>query len=128
MLERLRGLIPRRIEASEPGGLPFSALYPSRPAQLLAQRSYSPIRSVPASTSSQVLADANPSRRSLTIVNDSSANLYLALGPVASSAGYSILLGPSQTGVLEDPDVYQGVVAGVWSAAAGAARITETTR
>ncbi len=128
MLERLRTILaPRRLEPAEPGGLPWSDLYPDRPARLLAQRSYTPIRSIAAATGSQLLAAANPSRRSLTIVNDSTADLYIALGPVASLAGFTVHLGPAQTAVLEDPDVYQGDVAGVWSAAAGAARITEVS-
>jgi hypothetical protein len=123
----LRGLFaPRARPSAEPGGMPFAALYPTLPGELRT-RSYQSLRSVPASTSTVILAPANPARRSLAIVNDSSADLYIAEGPIASSSSYSLHLSPGQTGVLEDPDVYQGDVAGVWTAAAGAARVTEST-
>lgn len=128
MLER--ALQPRRSpDPAEPAGLAWGALYPTLPATGLDQRSYDRHGTVVATTSSTVLAVANPARASLGILNASAtATLYVSLGPVATTSEYLFALAPGQAMALEDPDVYQGIVAGVWSAAAGSALVTETTR
>lgn len=115
--------------APEPvgGGLPWSDLYPDRRGTGLVARSYAPPRSVPASTSPVPLALANAARVSLTIVNDSTATLYVGLGAGVSSVSYQARLAAGQSLVLEPPGTYQGDVVGVWDAVNGSARITETT-
>lgn len=118
-------LVPPPLESA--GGIPFTDLYPGRPGTGLRQRSYPPVRSVAAAMSSVPIADANPARRSLSIVNDSTADLYLAHGPLASASGYTVKLGPGATYALEEPGIYQGELAGAWSAINGSARITEGT-
>jgi hypothetical protein len=118
-------LVPPPIESA--GGIPFSDLYPSRGGTGLRQRSYAPVRSVASSTNSVAIADANPARRSLSIVNDSTADLYLSHGPLASPSGYTVKLGPGATYALEEPGIYRGELAGAWSAVNGSARVTEGT-
>jgi hypothetical protein len=121
----LRAIAPPPPEPTA-GGLPWSDVYPTRGGVGLRQRTYQPLRSIAASTSSVQLAAANAARRSLVIYNDSTADLYLAHGPAASTSGYTYKLAGGATYVLEEPGCYQGDVSGVWSAANGAARLTET--
>jgi len=126
LLDRLLGRSPS--SPPEPGGLAFEELYPRHRPTGLDVASYAPVRTIAASTSSQVLAAANPVRDSLVIVNDSaSAILYVAFEPVASTSGYVAKVGPGASFVAQEPGVWKGVVAGVWDAAVGAARITETS-
>lgn len=129
MIDRLlRQLRPRRLEEDPAGGLPWLDIYPARRAAGLRPRTYAPPRSVAAATTPVVLAPQNAARRSLTIVNDSAtATLYVGLGAIASSSSFVAALGPAQTVVLEEPAVWQGDVAGVWTAAVGSARVTEST-
>jgi hypothetical protein len=111
----------------EPAGLAWGAIYPTRPVpRSLARPAFYPVRSVPAVASgSIVIAPANPARRSLTIVNASTATLYLAHGPAASTVAYTVAVGPGATYILEEPSIYQGDLAGIWSAANGSAQVTE---
>lgn len=81
--------------------------------------------SVSAATSDTSLLAANAARHKFTVFNDStSATLYLAIGSAAAST-------TSYTVQLEPKDFYEsafrGAVRGIWSAAVGAARITEET-
>jgi hypothetical protein len=132
MLERILASVTgrRRPNGGDlAGGLPFEQLYPPhRPTGLDLPR-YAPTLAIAASTSSVVLAAPNPARRSLVIVNDSpSATLYVTFGPVASLSSFAGEVGPGASFVIQEPGVYYGVVAGVWtSPPVGAARITETT-
>jgi hypothetical protein len=110
------------------GGLPFEQLYPRHQPTGLDLPSYRPVATIAASTSSQVLAAANPARKSLVIVNDSaSATLYVAFEPAATTVGYVAKVGPGASFVTQDPEPWRGVIAGVWDAAVGSARVTETT-
>jgi len=125
----LQAVAPRRrpTDDSPAGGMAWSGLYPDRGGSGVDQPSYRPTTTIAAATSSQLLAAANPARRSALIVNDSaSAALYVSAGPVASTVAYLAKLGPGATFVTEEPGVIVGALAGVWDAAVGAARITET--
>jgi len=129
MLDRLRRAIAPPSPASSPqGGIPWSELYPSLGRTGLKIRGYRPTQVIAAATSSQLLAPANPSRRSLEIYNASTAVLYVTHGQVASVAGgYQAQVAAGGLYVIDEPGIYQGDVAGVWDAVNGSAQITETT-
>lgn len=128
MLGRLRRAIePPRPDVAVTGGLPWGDLYPSRAGVGLRQRVYRPTVVVASSTSSQLLAAANPARRSLEIYNASTALLYITLGPVASTIGYQTQVAAGGLYVVDEPGQYLGEVSGVWAAANGSAQVTETT-
>jgi hypothetical protein len=126
----------RLLEAIRPpvledaGGLPWESMYPGPSPAAIAPPATAPrqVRAVASATAPVRLAEANPYRGALTIVNDSTATLYVKHGPGAApiAGGYTVALGSGATYVLEPPDIYQGEVSGVWSAANGAASITET--
>ena len=79
--------------------------------------------SVAASTSDVTVLAANASRLGFVVFNDSAATLYLLLANATSSETvYSVRVDP---GTLYQNTIYAGVVKGLWSAADGAARVTE---
>lgn len=128
MLEAAR-TPPPQLEPA--GGLPWDAIYPGAQPSPIARPATAPrpVRSVTAAIAPVTLALANPRRGELVIVNDSTATLYVKKGPGAAplAGGYTVAMGPGATYQLESPDCYQGELSGVWSAANGAASITETT-
>lgn len=72
------------------------------------------------------LLAANALRVGATIFNDSTATLYVALGAAAASlTSFTVELLPRA--YYELPANYTGAVRGIWTAAAGNARITELT-
>lgn len=117
----------QRGPADEPGGLPFTDLYPNLRPVGIRSRAYPPVRFVGATLDSTIVALANPARTMLEITNAGAANLYLTHGPAASALSYTAKLPPGAIYVLEGPDVYQGDVAGLWDAVSGAAQVTEAT-
>ena len=76
-------------------------------------------------TSATILA-ANTSRMGVILVNDSTATLYLKFGATASATSFTYKLDPGMTWEMAAP-LYTGAIDGIWTAAAGAARITEQT-
>jgi hypothetical protein len=80
---------------------------------------------VSGSASSVTLLSSNTSRKGATIVNDSSAILYIKTGTTASATSYTVKL--SQDDYWEVPYGYTGRIDGIWASATGAARITEFT-
>ena len=81
--------------------------------------------SVTGATSSTQLIGAVAARRTLSIFNDSTADLYVNLdGTAASTSNFSVKIRPG--GFYESVDRIVGAVFGIWSAVNGAARITET--
>jgi hypothetical protein len=78
---------------------------------------------VAASATSVQLLAANAARKGATCYNDSAADCYLKLGTTASATSFTVKLGPFA--YYEIPFGYTGRVDGVWSSAAGAARVTE---
>lgn len=89
--------------------------------------------SVAGSASSVTLLAANSSVRKRIIYNDSSATLYLRFNAsAATNANWSHVLPPiagnTIFGLIEEgPGFYNGEIRGIWSSAAGNARITEQT-
>jgi hypothetical protein len=80
---------------------------------------------VAASATSVTVLAANAARKGALIVNDSSAALYLLFAAsAASTTSYSVKLNPGETLVLEQGD-YAGEIRGIWTVAAGNARVTE---
>jgi hypothetical protein len=81
--------------------------------------------SVGDSASSATLLSANTSRKGFTIVNESTADLYVKYGTTASLTDYTVKLPPYST---MHEESYTGRVDGIWSSDAGGnARITELT-
>lgn len=76
-------------------------------------------------TSVQLLA-ANTSRIGVIIYNDGNADLKIKFGTTASSTNFSILI-PKNTNYEGWAPLYNGRIDGIWSSAAGNARITEIT-
>ena len=71
------------------------------------------------------LAAANPERSGLTVYNESSAVLYLALAPTAGLAAYTVQIPGSAFYELQGVPLYRGIVSGIWAAGIGAAQVTE---
>ena len=70
---------------------------------------------------------ANVNRLGATVFNDSTATLFLSLSVAASSAS-SFTVRLTSGGYYElpnDAQGYVGTITGIWSAANGAARVTE---
>ena len=85
------------------------------------------LATVTASTSSVTIRTSNTARRGLIVHNDSdTAILYLTLdGTTASTSNYSVKLYPQDR--WEMWPVVTTAITGIWSAASGAARVTELT-
>lgn len=84
------------------------------------------LANVAGSASSVVLRAAAATRLGLTIFNDSTASLYIKFGATASATSFTVFVGPGAYYELPQP-VYTGTVDGIWTAAAGNARVTEMT-
>lgn len=86
--------------------------------------STSSLTSIAASVTGVVLLAANPNRKMTTIFNDSTSNMYLALGSSVSTTNFTTLI--KSMGYYEFPlPVYLGSVNAIWDVAVGSARITE---
>jgi hypothetical protein len=85
------------------------------------------VTSVADNASSVELLPANADRLGASIVNDSSAALYVEMGATASLTSYSVKL--TTDSYLEVPFGYTGAIAGIWATDPddGSARITEYT-
>lgn len=99
--------------------------------KVLTQRSATGTQTaVAGSVAAQTLLAANVARKGASIANDSSADLYIKLGAGVTTTSFSYTLAAKVgniCAVLEVPADYTGVIEGLWSAAAGNARITERT-
>lgn len=82
------------------------------------------VERVSASTSTTLLAAANPLRRGLVLWNDSTATAYVKFGDGASNTDFTWKIG-SQSGYESPIPIYQGNVTAVWEAANGAMQVTE---
>jgi hypothetical protein len=70
------------------------------------------------------LKAANTSRVKLVVYHDDTAStLYVKEGSAATATDYTYKLSPGSTLFIDD---YTGIVTGIWSAATGTARVTET--
>lgn len=81
------------------------------------------LSNVAGSASSVTLLALNTSRKGATIVNDSTAILYVKFGSSASSTSYTVKM--VADAYFEVPYGYTGIITGVWASATGNARITE---
>jgi hypothetical protein len=81
------------------------------------------VASVTAAVADTVLLVGNPLRMGASVVNDSTAILYLKLGTGASTTSYSVRM--TSFAYFELPFGYTGQINGYWAAANGAARVTE---
>lgn len=81
------------------------------------------LASVAGSATSVTILAANAERIGAVIVNDSTETLYLKYGATASSGSYTTKLGPQQQHDVRPG--YTGILDGLWTAAAGNARVTE---
>jgi hypothetical protein len=68
---------------------------------------------------------ANTNRLGATIYNDSTANLFLALGAAASTTDFTVKMVPDS--YYEVPFNYTGAIRGIWASATGNARVGELT-
>lgn len=82
--------------------------------------------SVAAAVADTLLLAANATRLGATVHNDSTANLFLALGTAAASTtSYTTIVAPGA--YYELPIRFTGQIRGIWSVATGNARVTELT-
>lgn len=84
------------------------------------------LTSVTSSASTGTLKAANTARLGMIVVNESTATLYIAYATAASLIAYTVAVPPSYTWEMPRP-IYTGDLAAIWSAANGAARVTELT-
>jgi hypothetical protein len=94
----------------------FAVEFASQPKAALAN--------VSGSASSVTLFAKNTDAQARAVYNDSTATLYLKFGATASTTSYTVQLAAGAYYEFPQP-LYTGVVDGIWSAAAGAARTTE---
>ena len=86
--------------------------------------SSSAVTSVSSDVVSQTLKAANPSRKSLYVVNESTSTLFIKYGANAATNDYTIKLSSGDIAIIDD---WSGIIDGVWDVANGSARITELT-
>lgn len=85
------------------------------------------LTNVAGSASSVSLLLANPNRLGAIFFNDSASILYLKFGTIASTSSYTVQIPSNGYYELPRAHLYIGAIDGIWSAAAGAVRITELT-
>lgn len=81
--------------------------------------------SVSSSASSVTILASNASRRGVSIANDSTATLRLSFSTPATSANAFIVMPPGSFLLLDQQLIVTNALYGIWSAANGAAQITE---
>ncbi len=84
----------------------------------------SALTNVGASVTNVTIVAANPSRISVTIINDGVQNLFIKKGAVASLTSYTHKVPAGTSRTIND---YSGIIDGIWNNANGTARITEIT-
>jgi hypothetical protein len=82
---------------------------------------------VTAQVTNQPLLAANPNRKGAYVFNNSTGNLYLAFGTVASATAFTVKIAASGYYELPTSPVWQGALSGIWDAANGNAQITEVS-
>lgn len=105
-----------KVDQGTPGGIPWPVRMQANSSQ------YTQVKSV---TSTVTLLVTNPTRVGACIFNNSTANLFLKLGSGATVVGFTVRL--TSMAYYEVPFGYTGIITGVWSAANGAALVTEIT-
>ena len=87
----------------------------------------SAVTSVVSSASNVTLLAENHRRLGASVHNDSTANLYLKFGATASTSSFTIKIAANTFWAFPGPTMYTGIVDGIWDAANGNARMTETS-
>lgn len=82
------------------------------------------LSSISSSTSSQAVVAANPGRKGLILVNDSTANAYVAFAATATTSVYTLKMEAASTWILQAP-VHTGAISVIWDAANGSLKVTE---
>ena len=90
----------------------------------VAKASGATLSNVNSSASNGTLLASNADRIGVLVFNDSTAVLYLKYGATASASSYSVKMEAGSYWEMPQP-IYTGIIDGIWSAANGAARITE---
>ena len=80
---------------------------------------------VAASVTPVTLAAANPARVGISVLNDSSATLYIGLGDADVTTSDATAILPGSMAYFEAPAGFVGRLSGVWSSATGTAHVTE---
>jgi hypothetical protein len=84
------------------------------------------LSSVTAAITSTSLLAANPARRGVQLHNNSTSVLYLAYAATATATAYTVYVPSMGTWEMPQP-IYTGALTGIWVAANGSAKITETS-
>jgi hypothetical protein len=82
------------------------------------------LTSLASSTSTQTVLVANSNRRGFILVNESTANCYIAFAATTTTTAYTILLNANMT-YQNEAQIYIGDISCKWSAVNGSLRITE---
>jgi hypothetical protein len=83
------------------------------------------LTNVASSAVNVTLLAANTARKGVFIVNDGNKILYVKFGATASATSYTVQMPANSYWEMPWP-IYTGIIDGIWSAANGSARITET--
>lgn len=89
------------------------------------QSSTATLTNVSASVTSVTLLAANAARVGVIVWNDSTATLYIKYGATASATSTSVRMEPDSYWEMPEP-VHPGIMDAIWTAATGAARVTES--
>ena len=82
------------------------------------------VTQIASSITSITIAPANLNRFALSVYNDSTVDLYIKFGAVASLNSFTVKIPPS--GFFEIPQpCYRGQIDGIWTEADGNAYVTE---
>ena len=98
---------------------------PTNPLVVATKTATSAVTSVGGSATNVTLLASNASRKGATIYNNSTAQLYMKLGATATTASFTAIL--PRNAYYEVPFGYTGIIDGIWTAAVGAALVTEIT-
>ena len=103
------------------------ALWADRTGRLVIKQSAatSTLTNVASSATTVTVLALNTGRIGATVMNDSTAILYLKLGATASATSYTVKMAAG--GYYEVPFGYTGIMDGIWASANGSARVTEIT-
>lgn len=81
--------------------------------------------SITSSATSTLILAANPSRKGISIANDSMATLRLSFATPATAANAFIVMQPGSFLWLDQQLIVAGAIHGIWTSANGTAQVTE---
>ena len=91
---------------------------------VLANASTATLANVAGSASNVTLLASSATRAGASFYNDSTALLYLKFGATASVTSFTVQIQPSGYYELPTPNIYSGIIDGIWSSATGSCRVT----